>query len=77
MLLKPGMLLSRKSWPKEIILYLQPFNDLKNDECKGILVLNHLGKYDGRVIYFVYDCEDYVIINNSKEYLSRIKDAYL
>lgn len=69
---KPGTLLSRGNWPKEIILYLG--KSVKQGRSLGLLVYNHNGLYDGRILSFTYDEKDYPIINNSSEYLKRIKN---
>jgi len=70
MILKPGMLLVRHQWPKELVIYLGWNNTIK--ESKGFLIYDEHGHYYGNVVYFDHS-QDYSVVNNSTEYLRYIK----
>lgn len=71
MTLKPGVLLVRKKWPKELLLYLGKSNEFH--ESKGFLIYDEYGKYYGNVVEFIDSINEYSLVNSITEYLSYIK----
>lgn len=76
MFLKPGTLLSRKYWTKELIVYIGKNDKINYGNSLGFSIFDNDGKYDGRLFGFLYDEDEYPVINNSHQYLKRFKDEY-